>query len=157
MNQINIRPIKLEDIPDLKDIIQTSGLFPAELLDDMTSDYFTNPGETTDIWLTLTIDGKPIGIAYCAPERLTEGTYNLYLIAIHSTQQGKGLGKQFLQYIESLLEVKGNRKLLVETSGLPEFHLTRKFYDQCNYQREAMIKDFYREGDDKIIFSKKLI
>lgn len=157
MNQINIRPIKLEDIPDLKDIIQTSGLFPAELLDDMTSDYFNNPGETTDIWLTLTVDGKPIGIAYCAPERLTDGTYNLYLIAIHSTQQGKGLGKQFLQYIESLLEVKGNRKLLVETSGLPEFHLTRKFYDQCNYQREAMIKDFYREGDDKIIFSKKLL
>lgn len=157
MNQINIRPIKLEDIPDLKDIIQTSGLFPADLLDDMTSDYFNNPGETTDIWLTLTVDGKPIGIAYCAPERLTEGTYNLYLIAIHSTQQGKGLGKQFLQYIESLLEVKGNRKLLVETSGLPEFHLTRKFYDQCNYQREAVIKDFYREGDDKIIFSKKLL
>ena len=157
MNQINIRPIKLEDIPDLKDIIQTSGLFPAELLDDMTSDYFNNPGETTDIWLTLTVDGKSIGIAYCAPERLTEGTYNLYLIAIHSTQQGKGLGKQFLQYIESLLEVKGNRKLLVETSGMPEFHLTRKFYDQCNYQREAVIKDFYREGDDKIIFSKRLL
>lgn len=155
-NQINIRPVMFTDMTALKEIIRTSGLFPSDLLDEMTNNYFSHPDSTTDIWLTLTLNETPLAIAYCAPEKLTEGTYNLYLIAVHKAGQGKGIGKQLLRYIEGLLEVRGNRILLVETSGLPEFALTRKFYEQCGYQQEAVIQDFYRTGDAKIIFTKRL-
>lgn len=59
-------------------------------------------------------------------------------------------------YIENILRLKGSRILMVETSGLPEFDRTRKFYDPCNDERIAVIRDFYKEGEDKIIFWKKL-
>lgn len=140
---------------DLKIVIKTSGLFPAELLDGMVSDYFAN-SETEEIWLTRLDNNKPIAIAYCAPERLTDGTYNLYLIAVHKDFQAQGIGGQIMAYVESLLQSKGKRILLVETSGLPEFELTRKFYDKCGYNREAVIRDFYRDGEDKVVFWKKL-
>ncbi len=61
-----------------------------------------------------------------------------------------------MAYVENLLREKGHRIILVETSGLPEFELTRKFYDQIGYQREAVIREFYSEGEDKVIFWKKL-
>ena len=122
----------------------------------MMSDFFINP-ETQDIWLTKLINEKPIAIAYCAPERLTDGTYNLYLIAVHEDLRGKGIGGELMNYIEALLQSRGNRVLLVETSGLPEFELTRKFYDNCGYIREAVIRDFYNEGEDKVVFWKKLV
>jgi ribosomal protein S18 acetylase RimI-like enzyme len=99
---------------------------------------------------------EPVAVAYCAPERLTAGTYNLYLIAVHKDFQGKGIGSQLMNHVELLLNSQGYRVLLVETSGLPEFELTRKFYDKCNYSREAVIRDFYDEGEDKVIFWKKL-
>lgn len=150
-----IRPINKSDLPDLKSVIETSGLFPADLLDGMVADYFSN-SETEDIWLTKLDDNKPVAIAYCAPERLTDGTYNLYLIAVHKDFQGKGIGGQIMGYVERLLQSKGKRILFVETSGLPEFELTRKFYDKCGYNREAVIRDFYRDGEDKIVFWKKL-
>lgn len=150
-----IRAISQSDLNDLKIVIETSGLFPAELLDEMVTDYFTN-SETKDIWLTKLDNHTPVAIAYCAPERLTEGTYNLYLIAVHTNFQAKGLGGEMMRHLESLLQSRGERILLVETSGLPEFELTRKFYDKCGYHREAVIRDFYRDGEDKIVFWKKL-
>ncbi len=152
----NIRAIQKGDLEDLKTVIETSGLFPPDLLESMTLDFFTNP-KTQDIWLTKLIEQKPVAIAYCAPERLTAGTSNLYLIAVHKDHQSKGIGGELINSIETLLKLDGNRILLVETSGLPEFELTRKFYDKCNYTREAVIRDFYNEGEDKVVFWKKLI
>lgn len=152
----NIRAINKGDLEELKTVIETSGLFPSDLLGSMISDFFDNP-ETQDIWLTRLINQKPVAIAYCAPERLTEGTYNLYLIAVHKEFQGNGIGRELMNYIEILLKSQGHRILLVETSGLPEFELTRKFYDNCSYKREAVIRDFYNEGEDKVVFWKKLL
>lgn len=151
----NIRATNKNDLEDLKSVIETSGLFPPDLLEGMMSDFFTN-SETQDIWLTRVINKKPVAIAYCAPERMTDGTYNLYLIAVHKDLQGTGIGGELMRYVENLLQSQGKRILLVETSGLPEFELTRKFYDKCGYNREAVIRDFYSDGEDKVIFWKKL-
>ncbi len=152
----NIKKVKKQDLNALKAVIDTSELFPSELLEGMMEDYFNNL-DSKDIWLTKEINEIPMAIAYCAPERLTDGTYNLYLIAVHKDFQGSGIGSELLNYVEYLLKSNGERVLLVETSGLPEFELTRKFYEKCNYNREAVIRDFYREGEDKVVFWKKLI
>lgn len=152
--QSNIRPILSQDLTALKSIIDSNGLFPSDMLDDMISDYFNNEN-TSDIWFTYA-DDKPVAIAYCAPERMTEGTWNLYLIAVHRDLQGKGIGTDMMQYIEQLLAVRGARILLVETSSLSSFEDTRQFYQKCGYEPEARIREFYQAGEDKIIFRKSL-
>lgn len=151
----DIRKIEINDLEHLKSVIDSNGLFPSDLLDEMTNDYFSNE-KTTDIWLTKEIDSIPAAVVYCAPERMTEGTFNLYLIAISKNLQGKGIGSEMMAYIENFLRENGNRILLVETSSLPEFELTRKFYDELGYKREAVIREFYQEGEDKVVFWKKL-
>lgn len=150
-----IREIKPNDLKRLKEVIDSTGLFPSALLDDMTNDFFTNQ-DTSDIWLTKELDNIPVAVVYCAPERMTEGTFNLYLIAIDQKFQGKGIGSEMMAYIENLLREKGIRILIVETSSLPEFELTRQFYDNLGYTREAVIREFYQEGEDKVVFWKKL-
>lgn len=87
---------------------------------------------------------------------MTEGTYNLYAIAVYKELQGNGIGKQMMAYIETQLRNKGHRILIVETSGKPEFELTREFYIKCKYIKQAIIPDFYEDGDDKVVFWKKL-
>ena len=119
----NIRPVIPNDMPALKAVIDANKLFPSEMLDDMISDYFAHEN-SQDIWLTYK-DEKPVarrslalGIAYCAPEKMTEGTWNLYLIAVHPDYQGQGIGTSMVRYIEQMLTARGERILLVETSNL---------------------------------------
>ena len=38
-----IRKIKEEDIPYLKEVLNSIELFPADMLDDMISDFFNDP------------------------------------------------------------------------------------------------------------------
>jgi ribosomal protein S18 acetylase RimI-like enzyme len=147
-----IRPVVPEDIIALKAVIDACGLFPAEMLDDMTADYFRGDAGG-DFWLTADA-GEPAAVAYCAPERMTQGAWNLLLIAVHPGSQGRGIGGALLREVERSLVAQGERVLLVETSGLPTFARTRDFYRKHGYGEEARIRDYYQEGEDKIVFRK---
>jgi len=152
--QDKIRPVVPADLPALKKVIDENALFPSDLLDDMIAPYFGQQ-KATDFWITFE-EQEPVAITYFAPEQMTEGTYNLYLIAVHPDFQGKGIGEALMRHVENFLSARGHRILLVETSGLPEFERTRHFYDKLGYQREARIREFYAAGEDKIVFWKKL-
>ncbi len=149
------RKIVKKDLPFLKAVLDTSGLFPSDLLDEMIADYFANKA-TTDIWFTTELDGKPVSIGFCAPEKLTNGTYNLYAIAVDKGLQGKGIGQAMMHYIENYLRELKGRILIVDTSSGADFELTRQFYLKCNYTLEATLRDFWDEGDDKVVFWKKI-
>ncbi|MBE9030358.1 GNAT family N-acetyltransferase [filamentous cyanobacterium LEGE 11480] len=149
-----IRSITPSDLPALKMIIDANELFPSAMLDEMTSDYLRQDS-SNEFWLTDD-DGGLVTIAYCAPEKMTEGTYNLYLIAVHPDRQGQGRGTAMMQHIEQMLANQGERLLLVETSALDGFAATQAFYRKCGYEEEARIREFYQAGEDKIIFRKAL-
>lgn len=152
---IDVRMIQQKDLSALKQVLETIELFPSEMLEEMTGDFFKKP-ETEDIWFTALEDQTPIAIGYCSLEKLTDGTYNLYAIGVRKDRQGKGIGSQMMSYLEKHLQTKSGRILIVDTSGIDEFQATRQFYQGLNYTQEAVIRDFWEEGDDKVTFWKKL-
>ncbi|MGF1480271.1 MAG: GNAT family N-acetyltransferase [Cyanophyceae cyanobacterium] len=153
-----IRPSKPDDIDALMDLANAIRLFqPHELeeLNNMLAGYFDGSLGNDHFWITCD-DGGPVGVAYFAPEQMANGTWNLYFIAVHPDHQGKGHGAALLRYIEQTLAARGERVLLVETSGLPDFERTRTFYRKQGFDEEARIREFYKAGDDKVIFRKAL-
>lgn len=135
-----------------------SGLFEPSQIEDlaqMLDGHFSDENQTQDIWLT-DYDNEPVGMAYVAPERMTEGTWNLYLIAVHPDRQKQGRGKALLRHVEQMLVERGERVLLVETSGTDDFDYVREFYRKNSYEEEARIREFYAAGVDKIVFRKAL-
>lgn len=87
---------------------------------------------------------------------MTEGTYNLLAIAVEPEAQGSGVGKVIVTDLIERLRKQGGRVLLVETSSLDEFAATRAFYERQNFSQEARIRDFYTDGEDKLIYWKGL-
>ncbi|MDO6445361.1 GNAT family N-acetyltransferase [Colwellia sp. 1_MG-2023] len=153
---ITFRALTCDDLPTVKQIIDETEMFPSEMLDEMTAPFFDHTNsDNEDLWFVACSD-QPVAIAYCAPERMTDGTWNLLLIAVSPKCQGLGVGKKFMVFLEQQIQNIPGRILLVETSGLPEFAITRNFYPQCGYTQVACIPDFYEAGDDKIVFLKKL-
>lgn len=71
MNALAIRPLRAGDLPAVKALIDSKGLFPSELLDGMTADYLA--GATAEQrWLVHDYGGVQ-AVAYCAPELMTDG------------------------------------------------------------------------------------
>jgi ribosomal protein S18 acetylase RimI-like enzyme len=154
-----IRPATHDDRDALIALADATGLFaPSELAEigQMLADHLSRDTDSNHSWITDEERGELTGIAYFAPERMTEGTWNLYLIGVHPNCQGQGRGTELLRYIEQALTARGERLLLVETSGLPSFDRTRAFYLKCGYNEEARIRDFYSKGIDKIVYAKAL-
>ena len=149
-----IRAVTPDDLPALKKVIDDNELFPPSLLDDMLAGYFAKD-EASGYWLTCD-DGEAVAVAYYIPERMTEGTWNALLLAVRPDYQGQGLGTILMRHIEQILKERGERALLVETSGLDDFERTRNFYRRNGYGEEACIREFYAEGEDKIVFRKAL-
>jgi ribosomal protein S18 acetylase RimI-like enzyme len=87
---------------------------------------------------------------------LTEGAYDLYWIAVNPKVRRGGVGRALLAATEVAIRNLGGRLLIVETSGLPVYEPTRGFYLATGYTLEATLKDFYKDGDDLVIFTKHL-
>lgn len=153
-----IRPTVLGDIASILALAVSSGLFPPDATDEvaqvLTSSLNGELGPD-HLWLTDDDEGT-VGVAYYAPERLTEGTWNLYMLAVHPQRQREGRGTAMVQYVERELAARGARLLLIETSGTGSFERTRAFYRALGYDEEARIRDFYNVGDDKVVFRKAL-
>lgn len=152
-----IRSIVAADLSALKLVVDGTGLFPSEMLDDMLAGYLA--GESNELWVTADADESmsgAIAVAYAAPERMALGTWNMYLIAVHPDYQSRGLGAALVHHIEDMLVARGQRVLIAETSGLSEFERTRAFYRMIGYDEEARIREFYAPGEDKVVFRKAL-
>lgn len=51
---------------------------------------------------------------------------------------------------------EGGRVMFIETSGLPIYAPPRRFYRKNGYDEEAVLRDYYRDGDDLVVFRKRL-
>ncbi|MBM1632365.1 GNAT family N-acetyltransferase [Sulfitobacter mediterraneus] len=151
---LTITPTRADDIPALRQILDQTELFPPEMLKEMLMPALD--GSHPALWLTAHLDGSAIGFSYTEPEMLAEGAWNMLAIAIAPDHQGKGHGADLVRATEAQLRQNAQRLLIVETSGLAAYAATRRFYDTAGYDQEARIRDFWADGDDKVIFRKRL-
>ncbi len=132
---------------------------PEEVLvvEELWNEYLTKGPEKSGYdFIVLREDGKVCGFACFGPRAMTEGTYDLYWIAIDKCLHGHGMGKALICQVEDEIRRTGGRLVVAETSGQEQYLPTRKFYLSAGYQNEAILRDFYKPGDDLVIYTKRL-
>lgn len=153
-----IRTITEADIPAITRVATECGLFTEEqlaLVHEMLSSALKDMRSGAPFWLVhakTTVDA----IAYVEPERMTEGTWNIQLIAVAPESQRSGIGRRLLAGVEQRLRDCGARVVLVETSGTSDFDHVRAFYASSGFSEEARIREFYAAGVDKVTYRKSL-
>jgi ribosomal protein S18 acetylase RimI-like enzyme len=101
-------------------------------------------------------DGRTLGYVCFGPHALTQGTNDLYWIAVAPDAHGRGIGHALLAQAEAEVRTRGGRLMLVETSDTPPYASARHLYETSGYGREATVHDFYAPGDSLLIFAKQL-
>ena len=152
MTKIEIREAHSGDVPAFLRVLDATGLFPSEMLPDMIAPSLA--GETPDFWLTACLEAEPVGFCFVRPEEMTDGTWNLLAIAVSPDLQRGGAGRALIAAVEERLRREGQRLLLIDTSGAPEFDGVHSFYRALGFYPESRIRDYWAAGDDKVTFSK---
>jgi ribosomal protein S18 acetylase RimI-like enzyme len=151
--------VRSTDVEIVRDIIISSGFFydfevpvAVELVQDRL-----DLGDQSDYhFLFAEVDGKTVSYSCFGPVAATEGSFDLYWIATHNDYRGQGIGNLLIGETHRVIKEMGGRIVIAETSTLEKYTPTRHFYDRIGYTKEAQINDFYKEGDGKVFFVKRL-
>lgn len=82
-------------------------------------------------------------------------TFDLYWIAVDPAEQGRGLGRRLFTAREGEVRMRRGRLLLIETASQAAYAATVRFCEHPGSDLVARI-DYYRLGDDKLVFVKRL-
>ena len=160
--EVHIRQLEPRDRSRIEEMVVSSGKFNAVEIEtalELADDALKEGDESGYIFVVLDYgEAHPVlhGFACYGLAPLTQGVYDLYWIVVDPVAQRKGLGRYLLEYVERDVTKRGGRMLLIETSSQETYSATIRFYERNGYQLMARIKNYYRIGDDKLVFSKEL-
>jgi GNAT superfamily N-acetyltransferase len=107
-------------------------------------------------FLFAELAGQVVGYACYGLIGCTLGSYDLYWIVVDATRQRRGIGRRLIEEVEQRIAATGGRRVYIETSNRADYLPTREFYLRCGYRAEAILPNYYAEGDDKVIFAKQI-
>ncbi len=99
------------------------------------------------------VDGRVAGYACYGRTPCTDGTWDLYWIAVDPNQHGSGVGRILMKAVEDAIRAEGGRLIVIETASKPAYDKTRAFYLKYGCKEVARVPDFYAVGDDKIVYA----
>lgn len=148
------------DKTQITDITARAGVFNQEEVDSvpaMFDEYLRYGAEGSGYhFIVYREKERVLGYAIYGFRDLTDGVYDLYWIAVDPSARRKSVGRKLLTACEEAVRAEGGRMVIAETSGTEEYASTREFYVRTGYKAEAVIKDFYKPGDDLYIFIKRI-
>lgn len=172
-----LRDLTSADVARILDITRATGVFreeelaiAAEVIHDAVTapgpsggtgaegpGLSTGPGTEARPYFALgaEIGGDLVGWICWGQTPCTEGTWDLYWLAVDPRTYRGGVGSALVAEMERRL--RGRARLIsIDTSGRPDYTPTREFYAARGYLAVARVPDFYAPGDDQVIFTKLL-
>jgi ribosomal protein S18 acetylase RimI-like enzyme len=158
---MNIRSLVEKDRAGLLSMLIKTRAFTSAEIDVAMEliDIVLKDGNQKDYRVDCMADDQDQAIGYIcygsAP--MTQGTFDLYWIAVEPDSQEKGVGSKLLSFLEERVKAEGGRMILADTSTVPQYEKTRKFYVRNGFEEAAIIRDYYHPGNDRITFCKKIL
>lgn len=152
-----IRPLQEQDRDRICEIVRAVGNFNPVEIDiaiELVDDSLQKGAASDYIVYVLEQGGGVCGYVCFGKTPLTDSTFDFYWMAVDPPHQRKGLGRALIRFVEEEVQRRGGTLLVLETSSLQNYHRTVRIYEESGYKLAARIPNFYRRGDDKLIYTK---
>jgi ribosomal protein S18 acetylase RimI-like enzyme len=157
---MKIRPMLEKDRASLLSMLIKTRSFTSaeidvamELIDIVLKDQIQKDYQ---IYCMVDDQDQAIGYICYGPTPMTQGTFDLYWIAVDPGFQEQGVGSKLLSFLEEVVKAEGGRLILADTSTIPHYEKTQKFYLKNGFQEVARVLDYYHPGNDRITFCRRL-
>jgi ribosomal protein S18 acetylase RimI-like enzyme len=163
---MRIRSLLPPDRAQLIDILSQGAGFRSEeiecaieLLDAALAPSDGEQDETDGYEARVAVDddgARVLGYACFGATPMTAAAYDLYWLVVAQAARGRGIGAEICAAVAAELKERGGRVIRVETSSLEGQGGARRFYEKVGFRLAGSIADFYRDGDDLLVYSKVL-
>jgi acetoin utilization deacetylase AcuC-like enzyme/GNAT superfamily N-acetyltransferase len=151
--------VMADDVGRVRSLVASTGMFSTSEVDiagELVTERLTK-GIRSGYHFILAERGPGL-VAYACYGQIegTQGSFDLYWIAVAPEEQRKGLGAQVYARAEAAMRKAGAKHIYVDTSSSDRYAPTRGFYQRMGFIEEARLPDFYGPGDGKVIYVKEL-
>ncbi len=157
---MNIRPLSEKDRATLLSMLIKTRAFTSAEIDVAMEliDLVMKNRVQKDYQIDCMVDDQDLAVGYiCSgPTPMTQGTFDLYWIAVDPEFQERGVGSRLIGFLEERVKSRGGRMILADTSTVPQYEKTQRFYSKNGFQVVAKIADYYHPGNDRISFCRRL-
>ena len=161
MQRMNIRPLKGKDKATLLSILIRCRAFTSKEIDvamELVDIALKNKHQKDYTIYCLTRErDRPLGYICFGPVPMTQGTFDLYWIAVDPGSQREGVGSKLIDFLDGMVKEAEGRMILADTSTVPQYEKTRSFYLKKGFQEVARIPDYYAPGNDRVSFCKRIL
>ncbi|MGA1863930.1 MAG: GNAT family N-acetyltransferase [bacterium] len=151
--------IKADDPVKILEIIESTSVFSPEEVNialELADERLKRGDQSGYHFLFGERYGKMVGYTCFGRIAGTISSFDLYWVAVHRDLHNLGIGKALLTKSESIISEMGGDRIYIETSSRKSYESARLFYSHCGYKKEAILKDFYSTGDNKVIYVKEI-
>lgn len=153
--------ICISDRPNVKTILESTKLFDCSeidmalaILDETIEKGIADSG---NYWLKYLDDDRIAGFAIFGQDKATTHSWKLHLIAVHENMRNRHIGTTLLKEAEKIIADKNGKYLWAETFGKIQFEPTRHFFLNNEFEVGGLLKEYYDNNNDKIIYRKTII
>jgi len=152
-----VRPLRRSDRESLHTLLLETDVFTEDEITialELIDSVLDRPGQQD--YIINVFDAGGVALAYycIGPTPATLGTFDLYWIAVKPAAHGLGIGGMLDAHAGRLVRSMGGRLVIAETSSQPRYEKTRVFYLHHGYAELSRIPDYYKPGDDLVVYGK---
>jgi ribosomal protein S18 acetylase RimI-like enzyme len=156
-----IRPMESRDKAAVMALIEATNFFHAHeviVAEELVDVYLGVPDQKDyQVIVIESAEGEVAGYLTYGPTPMAVGVYDLYWMAVDPQAQGQGYGRRLVEWLEAYVKAEHGRLIIIETSSSGKYEPTRRFYLGLKYTEVARIPDYYQDGDDRVIYTKRMV
>nr|WP_240896048.1 GNAT family N-acetyltransferase [Kineococcus siccus] len=151
-----MRTVTPADTPQVVDLVVAAGMFSREEA-GFLHEALLPDGDGGTCLVEDADDGAGLAsVLFYRPEEGSERAFDLTMIAVRPDLQGGGRGAALVRHLEQDLRERGQRLVVVRTSGTPQYDRSRAFYRGLGYAEHTRVPDYWTDGDDLVLFTRRL-
>lgn len=147
------------DVQDVRDLVELVGVFSEPeiaIAAELVMETLQRGAAAGYEFVFAERADRLAGYACFGPIPATADSYDLYWIAVHPDERGRGLGAALMARSEQRIAAAGGRRIFIDTSSRSGYASAHRLYATSGFREAARLDGFYGPNDAKLIFAKTL-
>ena len=144
-----------DDVKSIRQMVQSAGVFSKEEIDvaeELAQDAAALGAESHYRFIFAEIEQELAGYTCFGRIPLTDERYDLYWIVTDKAALRKGIASELMKRTKEAVKAIGGKAIYAETSSRAIYAPAQKFYIKNGFTLAATVKNFYSNGDDKLMY-----